>query len=198
MPDMRIPALPGRRWWLAYRDDTPVGPLWVGVAEPGGWARLVFGPQPPAAPQPGVAWQRVAWESAAWARYRAALEAYFAGEVAVPPGPWVWVFSSFTQAVYAAARRIPRGETRTYGALAAAIGRPRAARAVGQALARNPIPLVVPCHRVVAANGDLRGFSAAGGLALKARLLAWERGLSPAATALSPTPTSSFDLRGDS
>ena len=71
--------------------------------------------------------------------------------------------------VLAAARRIPYGRTATYGELAARAGSPRAARAVGQAMARNPVPLVVPCHRVVAGGGGLGGFG--GGLDLKRRLL---------------------------
>ena len=69
---------------------------------------------------------------------------------------------------------IPYGETRTYGQLAAAIGRPRAVRAVGQANHRNPIPILIPCHRVVGADGTLTGYG--GGLELKAALLRLERG----------------------
>jgi O-6-methylguanine DNA methyltransferase len=80
----------------------------------------------------------------------------------------------FPRQVYEAARLIPAGETRTYGGLAKILGRPGAARAVGQALARNPIPLLIPCHRVLAAGGKPGGFSAYGGLATKARLLAIE------------------------
>jgi methylated-DNA-[protein]-cysteine S-methyltransferase len=78
----------------------------------------------------------------------------------------------FQRKVLLAERRVPYGRTITYGALAAKVGRPRAARAVGQALAHNPVPLVVPCHRVIAAGGGLGGFG--GGLALKRRLLALE------------------------
>lgn len=78
----------------------------------------------------------------------------------------------FQRAVWGAARAIPHGRTRTYGEIAAAVGRPGAARAVGQALGANPVPLLVPCHRVVAAGGGLGGFT--GGLDLKARLLALE------------------------
>ncbi len=78
--------------------------------------------------------------------------------------------------VYAAARAIPPGTTRSYGEVARTIGRtdPEAARDVGAALARNPFPILVPCHRVVAANGALHGFSAPGGLATKRRMLELE------------------------
>jgi methylated-DNA-[protein]-cysteine S-methyltransferase len=77
----------------------------------------------------------------------------------------------FDRRVYEAARSIPPGSTRTYGELAAEVGEPGEARAVGAAMARNPVPLVVPCHRVVAADGRLGGFSAPGGVATKRRLL---------------------------
>ena len=77
----------------------------------------------------------------------------------------------FHRAVYAAARGLEVGETCSYGELAKRLGVPGAARAVGQALARNPLPLVVPCHRVLAAGGRPGGFSAPGGLSTKARLL---------------------------
>ncbi len=78
------------------------------------------------------------------------------------------------RAVYAATREIPPGTTRSYGEVARAIGRPDAARDVGGALARNPYPIIVPCHRVVAANGALTGFSAPGGLETKRRMLELE------------------------
>src|SRR5262245_53829497 len=80
----------------------------------------------------------------------------------------------FARQVYEAARKIPTGQTRTYGELAKAVGRPAAARAVGQALGRNPIGLIIPCHRVVAAGGKPGGFSAHGGRATKARMLVIE------------------------
>ena len=78
--------------------------------------------------------------------------------------------------VYAATRRIPFGSTTTYGEVARAIGRtdPEAAREVGAALARNPFPIIVPCHRVLGANGKLTGFSAPGGLETNRRILAIE------------------------
>jgi len=82
----------------------------------------------------------------------------------------------FRRAVYAAARRIPPGRIATYGEVARAIGRadPQVARDVGAALARNPFPIVVPCHRVLGANGRLTGFSAPGGLETKRRMLELE------------------------
>lgn len=79
--------------------------------------------------------------------------------------------SPFYRRVYEIARTIPAGETWTYGTLAARAGSPGAARAVGQAMARNPFPLVVPCHRVTGAHGWAGGFSAHGGVGTKFRLL---------------------------
>lgn len=77
--------------------------------------------------------------------------------------------TKFQQEVWRMLREIPRGEIRTYSGLAQAAGRPKAARAVGRAVATNPIPIAIPCHRVLGADGSLTGF--AGGLALKKRLL---------------------------
>ena len=80
----------------------------------------------------------------------------------------------FRRQVYAATRSISPGTTATYGQIARAIGYPEGARDVGAALSRNPFPIVVPCHRVIAANGALTGFSAAGGLETKRRMLELE------------------------
>jgi methylated-DNA-[protein]-cysteine S-methyltransferase len=80
----------------------------------------------------------------------------------------------FDRRVYEVARTIPPGTTMSYGEIAARVGAPREARAVGQALGRNPFAIVVPCHRVVAANGAIGGFSAHGGTATKLRLLSIE------------------------
>jgi methylated-DNA-[protein]-cysteine S-methyltransferase len=80
----------------------------------------------------------------------------------------------FRRVVYAATRIIPPGTTATYGDIARAIGRPDAAREVGVALARNRWPIIVPCHRVLGANGKLTGFSAPGGLETKRRMLELE------------------------
>jgi methylated-DNA-[protein]-cysteine S-methyltransferase len=80
----------------------------------------------------------------------------------------------FHRRVYDAARAIPPGGTLSYGDIARRVGAPGAARAVGQALGRNPFPIVVPCHRVLAAGGKIGGFSAQGGVATKRRMLAIE------------------------
>ncbi len=80
-------------------------------------------------------------------------------------------------AVYRAACEIPHGETRSYGALAATLGAPGAAQAVGQALGRNPWPIIVPCHRITAAAGRTGGFSAPGGAVTKLKLLEIEGAL---------------------
>lgn len=82
----------------------------------------------------------------------------------------------FARKVYAALRRIPYGRTATYSEIATAVGSPLACRAVGGANARNRIPLLIPCHRVIAAGGKLGGFSAPGGIETKLRLLDLERG----------------------
>ncbi len=82
--------------------------------------------------------------------------------------------TDFQRKVLEAAVAVPPGYVATYGEIAARIGKPKSSRAVGQALARNPIPIVVPCHRVVAADGSLTGYSGAGGIETKAHLLRLE------------------------
>jgi methylated-DNA-[protein]-cysteine S-methyltransferase len=102
-----------------------------------------------------------------------AVEAYFAG-APVDPAEWPVALDAvpeFTRRVYQAARRVKRGETATYAQIAAAAGRPNAARAVGSAMARNRVPLFVPCHRIVS-SGGAGGWSGPPGL--KAKLLALE------------------------
>jgi len=89
---------------------------------------------------------------------------------------WLKPVTPFRKKVIAATRRIPRGRVLTYAELAARAGSPGAARAVGNTMATNPFPIVVPCHRVVASGGGLGGFSAPCGIELKRRLLAMEAG----------------------
>src|SRR5947207_7409827 len=85
---------------------------------------------------------------------------------------------AFHRRVYELARTIPPGMTLSYGDIAARLGAPGAARAVGQALGRNPFPIVVPCHRVLAAGGKIGGLSAPGGVTTKRRMLAIEGAMS--------------------
>ncbi len=84
------------------------------------------------------------------------------------------VMTPFQQKALRATCEIPRGETRTYGEIAAQVGNPKASRAVGRAEATNPIPLVIPCHRVISSDGKLHGYSGYGGLETKAWLLELE------------------------
>ncbi len=108
--------------------------------------------------------------------------AWFGGDLAAFEGvPVDGGGTPFQRRVWAALRRIPPGRTTTYGALAAALGMPRASRAVGLACGRNPVALAVPCHRVVGADGRLTGY--AGGLARKRWLLEHERAAGAGATA---------------
>lgn len=105
---------------------------------------------------------------------REQLAAYFAGELRVFDVPLAAGGTAFQQRVWAALRQVPYGTTCSYGELARAIGAPTAARAVGAANGRNPIGIVVPCHRVIGSSGTLTGY--AGGLARKRALLDHERG----------------------
>ena len=153
---------------------------WMGLASsPRGLVEVRF-------PQPSeeAAWRelRETWPEAdllpdeALTGLKDKLRRFFAGEpicfaddfqLDCPPG------RPFHRKVWEVVASIPYGETRTYGQVAAEAGRPRAARAVGAAMATNPWPVVVPCHRVVGSGGSLTGFG--GGLGLKSRLLEMER-----------------------
>lgn len=100
---------------------------------------------------------------------RQQLQAYFEGKLTVFDVPLGGAGTDFQKAVWAALMTIPYGETRSYAQLAEQIGRPAAVRAVGAANGRNPLSIIVPCHRVIGSNGLLTGF--AGGMAAKAYLL---------------------------
>ena len=82
----------------------------------------------------------------------------------------------FQQQVLHATRKVTSGKVQTYGEIAERIGRPQAARAVGGTMARNPIPIIIPCHRIIGSKGKLTGFTAPGGLTLKQKLLKLEQG----------------------
>lgn len=102
------------------------------------------------------------------------LGAYFAGELTAFDLPLRMDGTPFQRSVWAGLQEIPYGETRTYGELAEHLGKPGASRAVGLANGKNPIGIIVPCHRVIGASGSLTGYG--GGLDRKQRLLAFENG----------------------
>ena len=103
------------------------------------------------------------------------ITAYFAGKLTRFSVPLHPAGAPFDMAVWEALRRIPFGETRSYQDVAQDVGNPRACRAVGSANSRNPIPLIIPCHRVIRSNGSLGGFGA--GVGIKEWLLAFERNI---------------------
>jgi methylated-DNA-[protein]-cysteine S-methyltransferase len=158
------------RWTVL---DTPIGELSVGVDDDG-VCGVQFGAVEAAAPTSD---SRPAPTSDS--RLAAAvdeLRAYFAGELTEFTLPLsVRRGSEFERAVWAEMSKIPYGETRTYGEIAAVVGDAGAARAVGVACNRNPIPVIVPCHRIVGAGGKLVGFG--GGLPRKRHLLELEAGV---------------------
>ena len=110
------------------------------------------------------------------------LSAYFAGELRAFDLPLQMRGTSFQLSVWRALQDIPYGETISYGELARRIGNPKGSRAVGLANGSNPIPIIVPCHRVIGSNGKLTGYG--GGLGRKELLLALERGKAVAQAAL--------------
>ncbi|MFA7543667.1 MAG: methylated-DNA--[protein]-cysteine S-methyltransferase [Candidatus Cloacimonadaceae bacterium] len=101
------------------------------------------------------------------------MEAWFAGEIRGFDLPFFATGTPFQLMVWEETLKIPYGETISYGELAQRIGRPKAARAVGAALGANPIPIIIPCHRIVGSTGKLTGFG--GGLKIKSMLLAHEQ-----------------------
>jgi methylated-DNA-[protein]-cysteine S-methyltransferase len=154
--------------------DSPVGPLLVATTEQG-LCRISFDPETEAELEElaRLHGTRVLRSARPLDRVRRELDEYFerrrtAFDLPVDLGS----VPSFQRLVLSELARVPYGETATYGGLAAKIGKPRGARAVGGALNRNPVPIVLPCHRVVGASGKLVGY--AGGLERKRALLALE------------------------
>jgi methylated-DNA-[protein]-cysteine S-methyltransferase len=155
-------------------DDTAIGALLVGVTDRG-LCRITFDPEPERELEKlaRAYGPRVLRSSKPAARVRRELDEYLEGKRRVfdvdidlrgQPGFYLRVLSELARVGY--------GETTTYGALAARAGNPRAARAVGTVMNRNPVPIVLPCHRVVGANGSLTGYG--GGLPRKEHLLRLE------------------------
>ena len=148
--------------------NSPIGPLYLAGDETGlRYIRFATG-APPA--EPDSSWQR---DEGALRTVVEQLEAYFAGELRdfdlelAPQG------TAFQRQVWGALADIPYGETVSYGTIASRIGRPTAFRAVGAANGSNPLPIVLPCHRVIGSNGSLTGYG--GGLQIKETLLALEQ-----------------------
>lgn len=108
--------------------------------------------------------------------YRVQIAEYIRKEREIFSVPIDWRgYTPFQEAVLKETLAIPYGETRSYGELAAAIGKPKASRAVGQAEKRNQVPLVIPCHRVIGSDGSMTGYGGSENTDLKARLIAFER-----------------------
>jgi methylated-DNA-[protein]-cysteine S-methyltransferase len=171
------PAQYARKNQLKYHMfESPLG--WVGLlGAPRGLRRLCLKPtfQEVLDELSDVLEQSDA-DPAAFPQVVACLNRYFRGDIAALNEVVLDLADapSFFAAAWEACRRIPPGETRSYAWLAAEAGRPRAARAAGQAMARNRLALIIPCHRVIGSDGDLHGYGA-GGLRVKARLLEMER-----------------------
>ena len=158
--------------WYTTTVESPCGPLFCVVGEDGAVVRIEFENGREAQKltrrlaDKGI---QIIEDSERTAEVRRQLEEYFAGEretfdlTLAPQG------TDFEKSVWNELSRIPFGQTRSYSEIALAIGKPGAARAVGRANGANPIPIVVPCHRVIGANGSLTGFG--GGLEVKSLLL---------------------------
>lgn len=153
--------------WVGY--ETPFGRGWVGTSPAGRIEDMRL-------PGTGTSGPPASSPVPAAARLAERLAAYFAGGGPLPDGSEFVETGAATpldRAIYRVVTRIPCGATMTYGEVAAALGRPKAARAVGAAMARNRFAPAIPCHRVVGSDGSLRGY--AGGKQLKRRLLEMER-----------------------
>ncbi|MDN5347365.1 MAG: methylated-DNA-[protein]-cysteine S-methyltransferase [Clostridia bacterium] len=176
---MGMPKNEVRMEILYERRPSPIGPLTVALT-PRGVCRLAFANEPLTAIMASLkkAFPRatIREEAGAAEAVFSQLEEYFAGRRKTFELPLDLHGTPFQLAVWSALQRIPYGTTCSYGAVARSIGRPGAARAVGGAIGRNPVGIIIPCHRVIDARGNLGGFG--GGLETKRRLLAFE-GLAP-------------------
>lgn len=150
--------------WL----ETPVGSILIAGDDP--VVRLIGFPEGKGSIEPGADWIR---DDHVFKAARQQLTEYFQGERTVFDLQLAPQGTRFQLAVLKALQRIPYGETRSYGDIATAIGNPKAVRAVGAANGRNPLPIVIPCHRVIGSNGSLTGFG--GGIETKRFLLDLEQ-----------------------
>jgi methylated-DNA-[protein]-cysteine S-methyltransferase len=162
----------------AQQFPTPLGPMLAAVDDAGSVLRLAFlgGRDAQSLAREGARRnEAVEWDDGRCAAVVAQVEEYFAGQRRDFDLPLAPRGSEFQQRVWAELVRIPYGATISYGELARRVGNPAASRAVGRANATNPIPVIVPCHRVIGANGTLTGY--AGGVDLKHGLLHLEGAL---------------------
>ena len=144
---------------------SPLGPLLL-AADDSGLRHIIFTSE---AQPPDPAWRE---DAAPLTETIRQLQAYFAGDLETFNLPLAPEGTPFQKEVWRRLRDIPYGQTISYGELARRIGNPKASRAVGLANGSNPIPIVIPCHRVIGSNGSLTGFG--GGLSIKKKLLALE------------------------
>lgn len=157
-------------WWCRF--ESPIGDLYLAAGQ-AGLQQISFAPtreQFLGDLDPRI---RLVEDQTRLAEYRRQLRQYFEGaRTRFSMDLDLGRLTQFQRRVLAAAAAIPVGEVRTYGQIARTLGKPKAARAVGQALGRNPLPIVLPCHRVIASDGSLGGYG--GGLERKRQLLQLE------------------------
>ena len=157
-------------WWTEH--DTPLGRVVLLAREDGALTALRFAERF----ETPAEWRR---QDAPFSEAKRQLDAYFDGRLRRFDLPLAPEGTAFQQRCWQVLTEIPFGETISYGEQARRVGRPGAARAVGQANGANPLPVIIPCHRVVATNGGLGGYT--GGLHIKRFLLALEGALPAAA-----------------
>ncbi len=158
---------------------TPLGEIWLAATEagllavefPSGWEQFSAQLQKQRGVQVVLAPEKLSDEIAQLTEYAAGLLTHFSIRI-----DWS-VLTPFQIKILKLTAEIPYGETRTYKELAMLVGNPRAARAVGRAQATNPMPIVIPCHRVVGTDGKLHGYGAGDGLSTKQNLLKMEKAL---------------------
>jgi methylated-DNA-[protein]-cysteine S-methyltransferase len=162
--------------WIGSLDTSPLSPIWIAMSESGLVAiEIGAGEEGFTHSVKKLGFNQVILDATQLVIPIRQIGEYLAGQRTEFNLPIDWsVMTPFQELALRITFRIPYGETTTYGDIARQLGRPRAARAVGRAQATNPIPLVIPCHRVVGADGGLHGYGAPGGLETKAWLLRLE------------------------
>ena len=166
-----------KQLWVGMIPGTPVGPVWVGFSENGLAALEIGGSHQDfvqaLSKRHGA---NISTDESRTSLAVARITEYLNGARKHFDIPIDWsVMTAFQRRTLQAVSEIPYGATRTYSQIAAQIGSPRAQRAVGRANATNPIPLVIPCHRVIGADGSLRGYGSGDGIPTKAWLLEMEK-----------------------